>query len=154
MQDVKKEAPFARSAYNYDMDYASDATGLECKEPTMAQQQFAEECDINTIVERFGLTGQLPDNLRMPITNEFVETTDYQQSLDKLREADNAFMQMPAKIRAEFENDAGKFVEFVSDPKNVDKCREWGLAKPVEAPREPMSVRVIAEPEIKGPGAV
>lgn len=137
---------FLRTPYNYDMNKASEESGLYCPEPTKAQQQFAEEVDINTIVERFGLTGELPQNLRVPIQAEFVETMDYQTSLNKLIEADEAFMAMPAKIRAEFQNDSGKFVDFVSDPANVEKCREWGLAMPKPAEAEPMRVRVIAEP--------
>lgn len=134
--------PFLRTAYNYDMGAVSRETGFASKEPTLAQQQFKEECDINTIVERFGITGQMPQNLRMPIQEEFVETMTYHEALNKLVEADTEFMKLPASVRAEFKNDAGAFVEFASDEKNVDKMREWGMAMPatpaiVPAPTAP-----------------
>lgn len=119
---------FLRTPYNYDMDAVSDETGLVCEGPSKAQQQFKEECDINTIVERFGLTGELPQNVRVPLLEEFVEVMDYKMALNKLKEADDAFMQFPANIRERFQNDAGKFVDFVADPANVDQCRAWGLA--------------------------
>lgn len=134
---------FIRNPYNYDVDSASMASGILCTDLTRTQQQFKEECDINVIVDRFGITGVLPNNLKVPLMGEFGEVTDYQQALNKLIEADEAFMQMPAKIREDFQNDAGKFVEFVSDEKNVDKCREWGLARPVAKEVEPMRVRVV-----------
>lgn len=140
--------PFLRTRYNYDMDAVSERTGLACTDPTRAQQQFKEETDINTIVERFGLTGQLPQNLRMPIQEEFVDVMDYQTALNKIMEADDAFMKMPAAIRAEFQNDAGKFVEFVTNKENIAKCREWGLAVPEVKEPEPWSVRVIADPPV------
>lgn len=143
--------PFMRTPYNYDRNEASDQSGLACPEPTKTQQQFAEEVDINTIVERFGLTGELPQNLRVPLTDEFVETMDYQTSLNKIIEADEAFMRMPAAIRADFQNDSAKFVDFVSNPANVEQCRKWGLAMPASAPEEPMRVRVVQEGLPAGP---
>lgn len=134
-----------RSSYNYDTDKASLASGFACVGKTMAQQQFKEECDINTIVENFGLTGQMPQNVRVPINEEFVESLDYQSSLNIMMEAENAFMQFPAKIRDEFGNDPVKFVNFVSDPANVDRCREWGLANAKAQAPEPLAVRVVPE---------
>lgn len=141
--------PFIRTRYNYDADRVSRETGLACSDPTLAQQNFKEECDINTIVERFGITGQLPTNLRVPLNEEFIETMDYQAALNKLIEADAAFMQLPAHVRHEFQNDAGRFVDFVSDEKNVEKCREWGLAMPKAPEKEIPVVRILAD---SGPG--
>lgn len=146
-EDGVTKGPFLRSRYNYDMNAVSDATGLLCEDATRAQQQFKEECDINTIVERFGITGQLPQNLRMPLNEEFIETMDYQESLNKLLEADAAFMQLPAKVRAEFQNDPGRFVEFASNPENLERCRELGLAMPAREAPKPMEVRVVPDPE-------
>lgn len=147
-EDGVLHGPFLRSAYNYNMDYASEQSGLKCEDPTLAQQQFAEECDINTIVERFGLTGQMPTGVKMPMQGDFMDAMDYQSALNRLLEAEEAFMQFPAHIRAEFQNDAGKFVDFVSDEKNVEKCREWGLAKPAPIAAAPVMVKVMpADPE-------
>lgn len=137
--------PFLRTRYNYDKDKASTESGLHCTDPTRTQQQFKEECDINTIVMQFGITGQLPNNLRMPIQEEFVDTMTYHEALNKLIEADNKFMELPAEIRSQFQNDAGKFVAYVSDEANVEQCRKWGLAVPERLKNEPMEVRVIAD---------
>lgn len=133
--------PVFRTEFNYDRDAVSRETGLACTDATRAQQQYAEECDINTIVERFGLTGELPNGLRVPQMVEFTDVVDYQTALSKLAEADEAFMQMPAAVRSRFQNDAGSFVDFVSNPANIEQCREWGLAnaKPVENPAPPVA---------------
>lgn len=138
--------PFIRTAFNYDTNKASDEAGLACLDETRTQQQFGEECDINTIVERFGITGKLPVNLRVPLEVEFTEVFDYQTSLNKLIEADTAFMQMPANVRERFGHDAGAFVAFVSDPNNLDECRKMGLAAPERTQQGPIEVRVIPTP--------
>lgn len=153
-EDGVIHGPFLRTKYNYDMNFASKRAGLSCTDASRAQQQFADECNINTIVERFGITGQLPQDLRMPLNEEFLEVWDYQSALNKLMEAESAFMQMPADIRAQFQNDAGKFVDFVTNKENLDQCRKWGLAVPEAVKAEPMSVRVIAdEPASGGTGS-
>lgn len=147
--EIRKRA--LRTRYNTDFDHVSRETSLFCQEPTRAQQQFKEECDINTIVKNFGLTGEMPSNVRMPLSADFVETTSYQEALNQLIAADEAFLQYPAELRARFENDPGKFVEYVSDPKNVEDARKWGLARPLDAAPEPFMVRVVPDP-VDGPG--
>ncbi|AXH74640.1 MAG: internal scaffolding protein [Microviridae sp.] len=119
-----------RTPYNYDTDAASLETGTECEEETRTQQQFAEEVDINTIMERFGVTGELPQNSRMPIQAEFVEAMDAQTAHNLLIQAQAAFMEQPAKVRTRFENDPLKFVDFFSEPGNRDEGERLGLVIP------------------------
>lgn len=145
MQRPWNMALIIKTPYNFNTNAESDRTGLTCREPTMAQQQFKDDADINVIVKRFGLTGELPKDLRVPIDQEFVEVVDYQQALNKVREAQEAFEQMPAHIRSEFDNDAGRFVAFVSDEKNRARAKELGLLVPEPKPAEPMMVRVVKE---------
>lgn len=130
LEMMTSRKPFVRSRYNYSMDAVSRETGEVNVEPTLAQQQFKEECDINTIVRNFGVTGQLPNNVRVPLMDEFIDVMDYQSALNLIMESERAFMEVPAEIRESFQNDAGKFVAFVSDEANVEQCRKWGLALP------------------------
>lgn len=124
---MSKSSVFLRTPYNYDTNQVSDETGLFCDEPSLAQQNAKEECDINTIVRRFGLTGELPTGVRAPQYGDFTEATDYHTAMNAVISANNAFMQMPADIRARFNNDAGAFVDFCSDDKNRDEAKELGL---------------------------
>lgn len=119
---------FLRAPYNYDADEASNEAGLLCKDPSKAQQNQKEEADINNIVKRFNLTGQLPDNVRAPQYGDFTAVTDYQSALNAVMEADAAFMLMPAEIRRRFNNNPELFVEFCSDPNNSEELVRMGLA--------------------------
>lgn len=138
---------FLRNPYNYDRNKASISSGLSCSDLSRTDQSFAEECDINTIVRNFGVTGQLPDNIRTPLEGDFTTVVDYQSALNMVLEADAAFAAMPSSVRERFANDPARFVEFCSDPANLEEARKLGIANPAISPPEPVSVRVVPEPE-------
>lgn len=131
-------APFVRNPYNYDVDAASDEAGLRCDDVTLTVQDQRDECDINTIVRRFGLTGQLPVDVRSPQYGDFVGITDYHSAMNAIALANESFDLMPAEVRARFGNDPAAFVDFCSDPSNFVEMKSLGLlipeAKGPEAP--------------------
>ncbi|AXH74282.1 MAG: internal scaffolding protein [Microviridae sp.] len=147
--------PFVRSAYNYDMDEASDASGLHCADPSLAVQSAAEEVDINTIVRRFGLTGQLPEDVRAPTYGDFTGIGNYHQAMNAIALANESFEEMPADVRARFGNDPSAFVDFCSDEKNRDEMEKLGLLVPareaVAAVSEVLGTQVASE--VKTPPA-
>jgi phage internal scaffolding protein len=132
---------FLRTPYNYDRDLASDESGLACPEPTLAQQQFRDEADINTILERFGRTGELIVPVNVPEFGDYTEVGDYHSAMNMILEAQSAFDALPARIRKEFDNDAGRFVDFVMDENNRDKAVEMGL---IEAPKAIVTMADVA----------
>lgn len=137
---TKVHLPFVRTPYNYDVDKASSDTGLKCDDPSLAQQHCRDECDINYIVERFGVTGVLPPVDRpAPTYGDFTGVYDYRSALDAVMAADDAFMSLPPKIRERFANDPAALVDFCSDPANRSEAMELGLIPP-SAPQERVSV--------------
>ncbi|AXH74899.1 MAG: internal scaffolding protein [Microviridae sp.] len=125
---------FFRSGFNYDRDKASLESGLDCQDPSRTQQQFAEDADINTIVRRFGITGKMPENATFPTYGDFTGISDYRTALDAINQADAEFLAIPAEVRARFDNDPQRFLEFCSTPDNLPAMREMGLAvQPAEA---------------------
>lgn len=140
--------PFLRTPYNYNMNAAGDESALDCSnDPTKTQQQFREEVDINTIVERFGLTGELPTNLKVPQSGDFEAVVDYQTALNQVIAAREAFMEMPAGIRARFKNNPQEFLEFCGNPENRAEAEKLGILVPTPKPPEPMAVRVVPDPQ-------
>lgn len=104
-------------------------------EPSMTQQQFKEECDVNNIVKKFTNTGEfLHVTSKQGRYADFSEIQDYQGMLDTVIAAEEAFMSLPAQVRAKFRNDPGKLIEFLQDPKNEEEARSLGLLNPKEAP--------------------
>lgn len=119
--------PLIRTPYNYNTDEASMASALSCPEPTLTQQHYKDEVDINTIVKNFGLTGELPQNIRMPVYGDFSQVVDYHTAHNAMRHAEEAFMALPAKVRERFQHNPQKFVEFCSDDANAAEARALGL---------------------------
>lgn len=139
------KGPFVRSPYNYDVVAAADECCVKDFGPKLTLDSQKEEADINVILKRFGITGQLPTGVRVPTYGDFTEVRDYKSAMDAIALANSSFMEMPADIRAEFQNDPQRFVEFCSDEKNLPRMREIGLAVP--KPAEPASSGVQgAEP--------
>jgi len=112
--------------------------------PSLTRQDMAEECDINTIMAKYAVTGVLPGD---PSKAQYVDFSTVPDNLldamQQLQRADAEFMRLPAHIRKEFDNDPIAFVEFAADPDNLDQLREWDLApkKAPEAPQAPPEVQ-------------
>lgn len=121
---------------------------VDCSDlPSLTRQEFAEDCDINTLMDRYETTGVITHfNNGVPQYLDLTDVPDLRMSLDILAEANAAFMRLPAKVRAEFDNDPTAFVDFASDPKNIDKMREYGLAPMPEAPPAPQKVEIVNPP--------
>lgn len=116
-----------RSMFNYDVDAVSVETGLACADPSLAQQQFRDECDINVILERFNATGQLPVVPLNPEFGDFSGVYDYQSALNAVIAAEQSFDSLPARVRERFANDPAAFVDFCLDESNREEMRQLGL---------------------------
>lgn len=119
-----------RSPFKYDRRAASIKSGHANHMPSLTVQSQREEADINTIVKRFGVTGLLPQGIKVPSFETFEDVWDYRTALHALREAEASFMALPAEVRSRFENDPAQFVEFCSDGRNIEEMRKMGLAVP------------------------
>lgn len=124
------------TGYSEDRPAISKEFGLSCPaEDSVVQQSFAEECDINTIVKRFGLTGQLPDVVAVPRSGDFTGVTDFHSAMNLVIEAEAAFMTIPGELRRRFNHDPAEFLAFVEDPANGDEMLKMGL-RVAPVPRE------------------
>lgn len=134
MEKRKFVPPTIRAADSYDTDEASVASGFATVGDSLTKQEFSEESDINYIVKQFGLTGQLPSNVAVPMDGDFIDSLDYQSALNAVIAAQDAFAAMPADVRVRFNHDPGAFLAFVHDPANRDEARKLGLLVPEKAP--------------------
>nr|QJB19250.1 MAG: internal scaffolding protein [Microvirus sp.] len=135
---MSKNAKSAQASHDFHKSNGQDH-GFATVGPSLTRQEFAEECDINTLMARYdtaiiGGPGNLP-----PIgPDNFVDWTTQPSTLleymDVMRTAETAFMSLNASIRKEFDNDPVEFVAFASDPENRAQMATWGLANPIPPP--------------------
>jgi len=121
------KTPFLRTAYNYDTNAASNESGLACEEPSLTQQHFKDETDINNILRQFNITGLLPENALSPRYGDFTGINDYQSALNAVIAAEDGFMALPADLRARFSNNPEELINFLDNPQNKDEAIRLGL---------------------------
>lgn len=126
------------SAY-VEKDGSNPAFNLDCSNlPSLTRQEFAEECDINVLMEKYEKQGIISHiNPRSPQYLDVTAVPDLQTAHQIIQDATREFMALPASTRREFDHDPMKFVMFAEDPANIDKMREWGLAPPKAEPPAP-----------------
>lgn len=102
--------------------------------PSLTQQQFAKECDINKILERHAAQGTLADLIAQGANSssgrnygDFSDAMDYQESLNTVIHAQEQFESLPANVRERFGNNPASFLAFVNDPKNAEEAGKLGL---------------------------
>lgn len=141
----KPVPPFLRSPYNYDMNEAGNEDAIHCKDPSLAQQHMKDECDINVLVKRFVVTGEIPVMTLPPLQGDFTSAPTYQEALNLMVEANRSFMQQPAEVRARFQNDPARFVDFCSREENRDDLRRMGLWSPEANARFELDAQTTAD---------
>lgn len=104
----------------------------------MAKQEFKEECDINRIVDRFAQSGLVTHLARgVPQFADVSEMGDYRSAIETVREAQEFFMGLPAKVRAEFNNDPAQLLDAAHNPEYWDRLIELGILEAAESPHAP-----------------
>jgi phage internal scaffolding protein len=127
-----KKSIFLRTPYNYDLNAASNESGLHCEDATLTQQHYKDECDINNILRQFNVTGLLPEATLTPRYGDFTGIGDYQTALNKVIAAEDEFMRLPAQIRARFDNDPAQLIDFMDKSENLDEAIKLGLVNKLE----------------------
>ena len=124
------------------------------------KQSFAKQCDINNILGKAARTGTISHLSRyQPVYGDF-SNWDYNEALNKVAEAKSMFQELPAEVRDEFQNDPGRFLDFVNTPANQGKLAELlpaladpGRQLPVSGARVPEGAVSRAKPEKVEPEA-
>lgn len=112
------------------------------------QQHLREEVDVNTIVRRFGITGQMPVGVKQGLYGDFSGITDYSSAVEAIERAQNGFMKLPAEVRERFNNDPSRLADFArtADEQTFGRATSVTPAAP-KAPEAPKVPEVIAPKE-------
>jgi len=126
---------------------ARKRVSLDCSGPSRTKQSFSRECDINGIMARYEKTGVIEHVQSFSGRyGDFLGFESYHEACNKVIAAREMFQSLPARVRSRFDNDPGRFVDFASDPENLDELRELGLAheRPTLAEEGPSPVAADA----------
>jgi phage internal scaffolding protein len=113
------------------------------------KQSMKDECDVNGIIGRFAKTGLLtPVNKDPGIYVDVSEMGDYKESLHQVDMANEMFMQLPAVVRAKFENDPAVFLDYASDETNNQDMVDMGLMPGTKTSKRAKARALRAEDDV------
>lgn len=106
----------------------SSKPGISFEKPSLTQQHFKEECDINNIIARFTRTGLLPQYPGEDMQyGDYTTSLDYHEAMTIVAQAKQQFESLPSSVRDKFDNDPAKMLDFVSKKENIEESVKLGL---------------------------
>ncbi len=99
-------------------------SGIKFEKPSLTQQSFGYETDINNIVKSMT---QPRVNQNQPLFNTSFDPNLYDNALNVIADAKSKFEQLPSDLRNKFDNDPSKLLKFVSDDSNYEQAVKLGL---------------------------
>ena len=108
--------------YSYYDRPDTNESALGTFEPTRTQQQYAAECDINTIMKGYTQDGLVPPGTtQTAVYGDFTTTDDYLTALLTIENARLQFEELPARVRARFNNNPVDFLSLKATPLSIAK---------------------------------
>ena len=106
----------------------------------MTEQHHKKACDINTIMAKYVKTGLVDHVNKHQGTYGDVTGADFKAAQDLIANEKTKFAELPASVRAEFDNDPANYLDLVATDEGLETLQ--GILNP---PAEPEEI-VPAEP--------
>lgn len=133
---------FFKTEFNHDTRAESDKYSIPTEGESMTVQDERGEADINKMMERFGVTGNITMTKKSPLPADYLRVSNFHEAANIVRAAQESFNEVPADIRAKFGNDPGKFEAFLQDPDNANIVLKAELVEKIVEAKLPEPVRV------------
>lgn len=149
-----------RIVWRQQYDYKRDAIERALSDSipvgdSMTEQHHSDSADLNLQMARMGIS----DGSRLPAQTfahvppeyfgDFSNAVDIHTALEQMRTAETRFMELPAALRAKFDNNWAKLHDWVNDPKNLDEAIALKMLTPPEGyapPKPPIPPAPISAP--------
>jgi len=104
------------------------------------------ETDINLMVGRYKKTGEFRNvNPKQPRYGDFSEAVSLEEAFQQVADANQSFMQLPARVRALAQNDPITLLEMLADEGATAALVEAGLPVKQAAPAENVTSPSVGE---------
>lgn len=107
---------------------------LRFEQPSLTKQSMAAETDINVIMAKYQRTGLISHWMHGGSYEDLTNATNYHDAMNMILDAQDAFMQLPARVRKHFGNDPAQLMAAIDDPSRADELRELGILAEVPEP--------------------
>ena len=97
------------------------------QEKSIVKKEFKDQTDINHMLKRFKVTGQIPVNKNMPQFGDVSKLKSFHDAHEVVQQAYDAFDTLPSQIRKKFDNNPLSIIDFLGDPSNLEESYVLGL---------------------------
>lgn len=118
----------------------------EFRGETRTKTDMAPACDINNILARYKKTGLISHFAQGGRYEDLPDSFTFHEAANTVLEAERMFMELPASLRKELDQDPARFLDYVADPENHTRLRELGLMRPAAAEPAKPAVAPAAPP--------
>lgn len=123
------------------------------RDPSLTQQHFKDECDINHIMKRYRETGMLVDPLQRatakPQFGDFSTAFDFMEAQNIIARARENFDALPSHLRERFGNNPAAMLSFLENESNYEEAVKLGL---LEKRPEPVQSTPPPAPQVSTAG--
>lgn len=106
----------------------SSKPGITFEKPSLTQQHFKDECDINLIIKRFTKNDlDLMALMSDMHYGDYSTPVDFHEAMNIVIRAQDQFDSLPSSVRDKFDNDPAKMLYFVSKKENIEESVKLGL---------------------------
>lgn len=103
------------------------------EEPSMTDQSFGPEVEVNNIMNQYLKTGQITHLAKSQgVFSDLSDLPDFATALNTVTQAQQAFDQLPSDLRERFGNSPEALMNFIHDENNYDEGVKLGLFNPRE----------------------
>lgn len=109
--------------------------GVKFEKPSMTQQHFKEQCDINRILDSYRVkaralgvsVSELMPKLGSEQFADVSNLDDYLTAQNRISQVNQMFEALPAEVRRSFDDDPSNFVAALGDSNNYSKFADLGI---------------------------
>lgn len=106
--------------------------GLEFVQPSLTQQQFKDECEIESLLRAHNLgqvMGILNNHGQQPLYADITDIPDFHDAQNHVARAREYFEGLPSDVRSRFNNSLSEFLTSLNDPGAREALTEMGVLK-------------------------
>ena len=106
--------------------------GLEFFEPSLTQQQFKDECEIESLLKAHNLSqvmGIMNNHGQQPLFADVSDIPDFHDAQNHVARATEYFEGLSSDVRSRFNNSLSEFLTTLNDPGAREALTEMGVLK-------------------------
>ena len=123
--------------------------GLEFTQPSLTQQQFKDECEIESLLKAHNLSqvmGIVNNHGQQPLYGDVSDIPDFHDAQNHVARATEYFEGLSSDVRSRFNNSLSEFLTTLNNPDAREALTEMGVLKAADKAADNTVVQPVVPP--------